>query len=448
MSEMSDGPAQLLGWAAAQAFSDSRPHEAPSLAQIAKWWPRVSPTAAALCHQALEGLLGPGWRWNTVAVPGAPPTLVAMRSGSGDDDPSTLTFASVHRHFLDLTSSSDFEPSAHPVVALCRGWLYETPVRGKLFRPSVKASLPRLHALVSSGGSADNGGFLLTDAPPPLDGPALPFSGDDSNGLCEFIDSCPSWLLEMHIISQRSTLGGAKGLDWGFRIVVGGLLHLHIDDRDGRMRDIHLTVDDIVDWLAVVKGGRWSNRSRDYVSLACALERCPDYRLTIDGVRYWLVSSYGLPGKYLPGARCVLTVRVPPGAAHGVRISWPRFRLEAAASAIRGRAYLSIMALLDRSARNGHPITRYVRSDVSTRGGAVRRGALKPNPLAKYAPFLPERHLGPFLAMGSDTKATAAARQAVHSFAVGPDRIIDLERDGRGWRVFGVLPRLPRYRPD
>ena len=144
----------------------------------------------------------------------------------------------------------------------------------------------------------------------------------------------------------------------------------------------------------------------------------------------------------------MLTVRTPPGAAGGMRIDWLRFRREAARSAILGRAYLSLQAILDRSAREGEPVTRMIpavsRSPETGKplrapgGRVVRAGPLEPNPVARYAPFLPGKDVAAFLGMHSTRKNRHDARGAVESFAKGPDPVVELIPEPRGWRVYGV----------
>ena len=146
----------------------------------------------------------------------------------------------------------------------------------------------------------------------------VPGSGG-GNPNFEAVKSCPSWLLEMYSQSERGrgSVGASRGLAWAFRVVVGGLVHLDTRDRDGRMRDLAPTVDNIIDWLELVHRGRWANRIRDYSRLTAALDETHYYRVSVAGMRYWLVSAYGIPEVYRAGAPCVLTVRTPAAAAGG-----------------------------------------------------------------------------------------------------------------------------------
>ena len=438
---------ELLTWAARQVHPQCREDQVPSLGEIARWWSHVSQRAADYANESLCNVLGPRWYWVVTEEHGAAsegPRLSAVAPEGSDRRMGMHTLGAVHEAFV----RSGAPEAEHPLLPVMRAWLFERATPGAVFMPGARASLPRLQY----GGNGDGAaGMLFTDARPPGGRQlALPFGGGDSTGAgkdFEVVDSCPSWLLEMYAAAERAS---SRGLAWSFRVVVGGLVHLDVRQRDGRMRDLEMPVDSIIDWLEVVRDGRWAHRARDYSRLAAALEETQRYRVTLGGMRYWLVSAYGVPEVYTPGASCVLTVRTPPGAAAGMRIDWPRFRREAAASAIRARAYLSLMALLDRSARNGVAITREIRAPVPLPGGAgpmrgpggrvVRSDGLVPNPAARYAPYLPERDLAAFLGMASTGKAKHDARGAIVALAQGRDAVVELVRERRGWRVFGVQP--------
>ena len=434
----------LLKWAARQVYPKCRVDEVPSLGDLGQWWSQVSQRAADYAHHSLRDVLGARWYWAVAREEDEPaqrPRLVALAQGGAHLSLEVRTVAAVHEAFLKTGAPHD----EHPLLPIVRAWFYERRSPGSVFMPGTRASLPRLH---SAGNGEGASGLLFTD--PPSSGNrqlVLPFGGGDHADF-EVVDCCPSWLLEMYAQAQRGAPSSPRGLAWSFRLVVGGLVHLDVRERDGRMRDLELSIDSIIDWLDVKRGGRWANRARDYSRLAAALEETHQYRVTLSGMRYWLVSAYGVPEVYGPDASCVLTVRTPPGAAAGMRIDWDRFRREASSSAIRARAYLGLMALLDRSARNGVPITRLIRAPVPAPDGGgslrglggrvVRSGALVPNPAARYAAFLPDRDLAAFLGMASTRKARHDARAAVVAFTQGPDAVVELVPERGGWRVFSV----------
>ena len=421
-----------------------RERDVPSLGGLANWWSESSQRSRGSADEALVDLLGPGWSWrvaeHAIFDPDEP-VFVAV-------PPPTERGAMRNRVFSLVDVQREFEVAglpykAHPMIPIVRAWLFERAIPGVAFRPRHVASLPRLQ-LGADGERAS--GMLLADASPPGRRPLeLPFGRNGPD--FEVVDSCPSWLLEMYAVCARSGRRGAKGLPWSFRLVVGGLAHLATDDRDGRMRNLELVVEDLIEWLELARSGRWSQRQRDYPRLLDALADTPRYQVTLAGKRYWLVSGVGLPDRFEHEAPCLFTVRTPPGAKGGMRIDWPRFRREAR-SAVRGRAYLSLRALLDRSAHKGEPLTRLIRSvsispetgkPVRTpRGQFLRAGPLVLNPASKFAPFLPSRDVPVFLGMGSSPKNKHDAIAAVKWFAEGPDPVVELIPEPGGWRVYAA----------
>ena len=429
-------------WYDTHGGADCPAYGIPTMAEHAEWLNKNYTT------RAVSTVYGPAFVWDAHQsklidasgmcgfVPLGPDrakthTVAIVPSDCGDRLTVTVGIADVHSDWLSMPEATR---PRHPLAPLLTAWQARTRP-GTPFRPRKRASVPRLHRV------PDDEAMQLFKTEPPQGQIALTFGRD-----FEVVDSCVSWLLEMYAQAGSSKVGDKRSLAWSFRIVIGALVNLAQADRDGHSRDLTFTVDEIVDWLELAKGGRWPNRARDYPRLADALDELQSYRVTVGKLRFWLASAYGIPAVYEKDAPCVLTVRTPPSAATGMSIDWPRFRVEAAASALRGRGYLSLMALLDRSARRGHPITRLIPApalDVDgkpqrRKGGAiVRTGELIPNPAANFAPLLPERDIARFLGMGDSRMARHRARRTITDFAKGPNAIIDLEPVPKGWRVFG-----------
>ena len=224
--------------------------DVPTLGELAAWWPRASKRSRDAADAALAALLGRAWSWRVTEHPmfdPDEPVFVAFpdRSVQSELRSTMLTVVHVHREF----EHSDILYDDHPMVPIVRAWLYERAVPGVVFRPKTRASLPRL----GNGAHGERAsGMLLSDAPPSgKRARVLPFGGRGP----EICDSCPSWLLEMYVQSARGGRGGAKGLAWSFRLVVAGLVHLGTAQRDGRTRDLDVTVEDLIDWLELARAG-------------------------------------------------------------------------------------------------------------------------------------------------------------------------------------------------
>ncbi|MDD9981563.1 MAG: hypothetical protein OXU81_09430 [Gammaproteobacteria bacterium] len=437
---------EIVAWAAAVVRPRGAAWPCPSLDDLSAWIADASDVALAAAHRSLESCLEGNWVWvrdvgGRRTMGG---TLVALaRDEMAVRSVRSLDLLDVHAAFV----ASGAPQEEHPLLPLLRAWYYERSVPSRPFRPGPRASFPRLQNVAKCGGAL---GYLLGAPRPAGPGGSLPFGGGEAPQF-EVVDSCPSWLLELYA-SCRHTRVSSRGLPWAFRIVVAALVHLAIADRDGRCRDLSLTVDDVVDWLGVKSGGRWTNSGRDYHRLVESLDETQCYRVRVGSELRWLVSGYGVPAEYCADAPCTLKVVVPPGSGHGMRFNWWRFRKEAASSAVRARAYLSLMALLDRSAHKGQPITRLVRPPlkspktglpVRARSGRIMRAAeLVPNPKASLAPYLPSRHAAAFVGLDSTSKNKFDAMAAIQSFGHGTDAVVELVKDARGLRVYGVSPKL------
>ena len=66
-------------------------------------------------------------------------------------------------------------------------------------------------------------------------------------------------------------------------------------------------------------------------------------------------------------------VRIPRTTAHGARIDWPTLCKYRRASSPLYRAYLSVVALMDRTAHKGAPITRQIGTPLLKADGQLKR---------------------------------------------------------------------------
>ena len=90
-------------------------------------------------------------------------------------------------------------------------------------------------------------------------------------------------------------------------------------------------------------------------------------------------------------------------AAHGARLDWPRFARYGVQSATLARAYLSAVAAMHRTARDGHPITRTIAAPIlNADGKPIRRkgGAIVRSAVAASPPTTDAREVPPTKAAG------------------------------------------------
>ena len=218
------------------------------------------------------------------------------------------------------------------------------------------------------------------------------------------------------------------GMPYSFSLVLGVLVHTPIANRTGDVTVLEpMGIDEIISWLHPGPQ-RWANRARDWAKLDAAFEEMPSYRVATAGYRWWVALGEGLPEAYCPDAQVIFRSRVPASAAKGTRIDW-QVLLNLRSNATMTRAYLSVMALLDRSARSGHPITRLIR----------KGGRLVDNPARRLAPLLPPQDEARFIGMADTKKNRFDARRALS--ALHKMNIIEVVEERFGKRIYGPDPR-------
>ena len=219
-----------------------------------------------------------------------------------------------------------------------------------------------------------------------------------------------------------------------------------MDDRDGEWHTIRRPTDEVIGWL---HPHGWKNKRRDWRKLPEALHRMRRE------LSYVPVPGIGSVAMLLPSViperrgdpLIEFTVRVPPVAAHGDRLNWPRLLAYGADSARLFRAYLAVVAWLGRSARRGHPITRSLPAPVlgpdgkpaRRRGGRIIRSATEriDNPAARYAgPPLSEADLTRMI--GFDPTSRDHRRYTRRAFErMEAGGVIDIDRSGGGFLIYG-----------
>lgn len=328
-----------------------------------------------------------------------------------------------------------YDPSDPRWQSLIRAWRAE-PTTVEPYRPTQRASLPRLHRIDDDARLPD---FPISAGAPPRQ--------MDLPGFAPIVTVCPSWLLWLYDRAGGESMAQGRGAPWPMRLFVGALLHLPVHSRDGEWRTLRFPTDEVIAWL---HPDGWTNRRRDWDKFPAALDAMRE-RLS-----YVPVPGLGSVAMLVPSViprspnnpLVEFTIRIPAIAAQGAAIDWPTLCEYGNKSAALYRAYLSAVAFMDRSAHNGHGITAEIGAPVldakgnpkRRKGGQmVRSKDVKiANKAARYIKALDDKDLTRMIGFDAeDRRRRHDAREAFER--LNTDRIIDLRREGRGYRIFKPL---------
>jgi len=426
------------------------PKQRPTLDDLARWFPECPKTALQEADQRLTDTMrgrgvvataGPDglpnlnnirflarwvnqWAWGIFG-----PNLRAR--GTGDMDVS-LPAEFVHQTWFDIPQG---DRPKHPVSPLVKAW-QERPTPKQPRKLTNRASLPRLHKMGESDTRLP--GFPQDRAPQPM-GQAFLFP--------ELAPpECPSWLLWLFDRTGGQALSQGRGAPWPMRLWIGAVLHLDIGSRDGLWHTLQFPTEEVIRWL---HPNGWGNRRRDW-------ERFPEALHSMAReMAYVPVPGLGSVALLYPSViprephhpLVEFTIRIPPHAASGARIDWHRLCKYGTDSAGLYRAYLAAVSMMDRAAHKGHPITQTIQTALTLpngrpkrrRGGALERSRTerKPNPAARYVKAMSEHDLAALI--GFDPTVRMYRLRAREAFErLKADGVIDLQRDGKGWRIFGA----------
>ena len=390
-----------------------------------------------LAHPAASDWTAPGSAAAAAAAaarPGSkhPSVLVGIRPGPV----AVFEFVKARDGLLAWAAGAG-RPDGLSVLADARSTVCEADVR------AVRC-LPRFSA-VSESDARMLPGFEVGGLPPVRDATLPGF---------EVAASVPSWLLAIFDQAGGATEARGRGAPWTLRLFVGALLSLPVELRNNAPHHMPLTTGQLQRWL--LPGG-WDRRPAAFERLCRALKDLDRLRVPVpiagtSGISLRVVDALALPNAYDRGrGRVVLRVSIPGGAARGARVDWSRLTRYGAMSAPNYRAYLSVAAVLDYSARAGRALTPHVPAPVLDANGNPKRGkggrivrskvATAPNPAARYVGWLSPDDVRQMVGLRADTRENRArGMRAVEYLA--DDGVMDIERRRDGSiRFFAPSPK-------
>ena len=465
----------------------------PADAEIAEWLPdcpqEARTEANALLVQVIPGLVNPQWpdrtTWellampdrigqlevigfikgpprepfklgtaaldsegNAIMLPGTAPTehkdalvLNARLDGEVSLTLKIIELPAVHKAWRKARATPGGERLKHPLAPLVEVWLKQRPVEP--FRPKKKASLPRLQRTTQEEGRQFQ--------EEPLPSFAALEAGFEKQaclpGLEPTITRCPSWLLWLFDQGGGQSLAQGRGAPWTMRLFIGAWLHLKISDRTGDWKPLWFPLEYVEKWLHP-DGWDKANRRRDWHKFPEALRRINNLYLPVPGVGLVLTAAATVIPKSPTDPGVEFTVRIPKSAAAGARLNWPVLCQYGKESAVLYRAYLAVVAIMDRTAHRGAPITKEIgapilKSDETPkrrRGGQIARSrkVLIVHPYADMAPALTDADMARFIGLDPKKRYNRQrSRRAIERLR--EDGIIETERERNGrLRLFGV----------
>ena len=374
------------------------------------------------------------------------------RSQSGGEHILGDVVLMLHRRWLrPYWAGQGFPDEHHPVAPLIRRRL-ALAVPGTPFTIRDRASLPRVH---KAGGAK----ILLPGLFPMDKSPQRP--SIDLPPISVGADHCPHWLLWLFDQAGGVSMRQGRGAPWALRLFIGALLHMPVADRDGRFHTYRLPlypdpewpdVPAVIEWL-FPGNRRWRNKTRDWHKLPEALNTIKN-RLShvpvtgADGAQYLMSLLVPTVIPTSPDANLIeFMIRLPGAAAGGARLDWSVLSAYGTEGAVIYRAYLSAVAMMDKSARGGHPITSQIATPllggdgkpIRGRGGRVARSKtdVETNPSARYVPALTDADLTRLI--GLDPTNRHRRRRAREAFErLDADGHIELVQVGGGRvKIFG-----------
>ena len=224
------------------------------------------------------------------------------------------------------------------------------------------------------------------------------------------------WVTDVYTTAGGIGSSRGRGATWDEALFFGALLHLGVDDRTGRPRQIAVKARELESWL--FPSGRMPHPGRDWHKLPEALRRVDEMRICLPAIGAVRVVAIDLIPRGRDGYASFL-LTIPSGAAPGPRIDWQTLVRYRARSGPAYRAYLASQVILDRTTRRGRP------------------AGTEPHPLAHTVPSFTARDLADIIAITHPHRAVEAFR-LLHD-----DSIIELVEERRGrsrrFRIYGAV---------
>jgi len=402
-----------------------------------------------------EGVIRQGGHWRPLARIGAMVPKIDPESEDGrflakEGIPETawptdsIGLEPVHaawRERLETKTKARTAKPLHPLAPLIRHWISRNP---PTFEIAKSALFPGLGRITESEAAHFPTFFPDSGGRHDVLQPMLPMPELEADEA-----TAPPFLLDLYDRTggESKTLGHAP---LTLRLFVMAASHVPAKDRTGAEGKLRIPTKDVIQSL---HPNGWHNIRRDWHNLPEALER-----MVREMIGWIHVPGYGrfpiLTPDLIPqeptdpfvGFR----VRIPASAKTGARLDdWPRLCRYGLKSARLYRAYLAASIFLDRSAHQGHQITRQIPARVLDvdgkpirgKGGKVKRdwNRMEANPAARFAKGLTDADLARMI--GSDPDDRSDRERARKAFKrLHDDRAIDLERVPGGWKMFKREP--------
>ena len=341
----------------------------------------------------------------------------------------------------------------HPFAPIILAWI-QRPKSTNPHIPKQKVNVPSLENMTQNEVS----NLCLMDLPQNEQKPTqqlLPgFDGLNSR--------IPSWILWLYNQATGGrNLGRGKGAPWDLHIFVSAIMQLSISDRTGQWFTCKYPhfIEHEDDWpdnrMSVERwlfkdGWDPKNKKRYWYKLPEALNSIRNLGyVPIGDYRVQIITPSVIPESM--DARFIeFTIRIPRSASQGARVDFDRLREYRTTGHLTYKAYLTAMALINRSAKNGNGITAEIGKPILDKDGnelykknkLIRsKTEFIENPLKQYVPNLSDKDLAISIGLDPDNRNDRYKARKTFEY-INEKGDIDMRNDGTGIRIFS--PEIAR----